>query len=148
MSRRTERIGRLIQQEIGRILLTGLSDPRIEPARTSVTRVRVQEDLLRAKVYVSILGSEPQQRLGVGALNHAAGRIQALLRRQVQLRHMPVLEFVADEQFKTALRTWEIIREAMEEIHAKETSGDQAGPAGPAESPRSNEPTPNVQDEP
>lgn len=133
MSRRTERIGKLIQQEIGRILLSHLADPRIQPARTSVTRVRVQQDLLRAKVYVSVLGSDPQQRRGVEALNHAAGRIQSLLREQIRLRHMPVLEFVVDEQFKGTLRTWEIIRQAMEEIHAKEPPG---------------EPPENMQDEP
>lgn len=130
MSRRTERIGRAMQQAIGRILLTGLSDPRIEPARTSITRVRVQEDLLRAKVYISILGSDSQQRCGLAALNHAAGRVQALLGQEIQLRQMPVLEFVADEQFKGALRTWEIISQAMDEIRAKEQA--QPGQDGPA----------------
>ena len=142
MSRRTERIGRAIQQGIGRILLTSLSDPRIEPARTSITRVRVQEDLLRAKVYVSVLGSDPQQRRGVEALNHAAGRVQALLRREIQLRQMPVLEFIADEQFKGTLRTWEIIREAMDEIRAKEqTQAGQDEPASPAGDATANQPS-------
>ncbi len=133
MSRRTERIGKLFQQHIGRILLTELSDPRLDPARTSVTRVRVQEDLLRAKVYVSILGTEAEQRRGLEALQHAAGRVQALLRQQVRLRYMPALEFRTDEQFKGALRTWEVIREAMDEIHARESNPDAAAPAGPDE---------------
>ncbi len=131
MSRRTERIGKLFQQHIGQILLTELSDPRLDPARTSVTRVRVQEDLLRAKVYVSILGTEAEQRRGLEALQHAAGRVQALLRQQVRLRHMPVLEFRTDEQFKGALRTWEIIREAMDEIRQRQAAPDAAAPAGP-----------------
>jgi ribosome-binding factor A len=128
MSRRTERVGKLLQQTIGRILLSELSDPRIDTARTSITRVRVQEDLLRAKVYVSVLGTDVQQRLSIQALNHAAGRIHAILRREVQLRQMPSLEFLPDEQFKGALRTWEIIRQAMDEIQTKEDA--QAGTAG------------------
>ncbi len=120
MSRRTERIGKLFQQEIGLILLRELADPRMDPARTSVTRVQVQEDLLRAKVYVSIIGTEAEQRRGLDALSGAVGRIRALVRDRVQLRHMPQLEFHYDEQFKGALKTWEVIREAMDEIHAKE----------------------------
>ena len=128
MSRRTERIAKLFQQEIGRILLTELADPRVDPARTSVTRVTVQEDLLRAKVYVSILGTDAQQRRGMEALNHAAGRIQSRMLGRVSLRHMPTLEFHTDEQFKGALKTWEVIREAMDEIHERERT--QAAASG------------------
>ena len=142
MSRRTERLAKVFQQEIGQILLTELADPRLEPARTSVTRVQVQEDLLRAKVYVSVLGTEGQQRCGLAALNHAAGRVQSLLREKVRLRHMPVLEFHADEQFKGALRTWEIIREAMDEIHGREETAPPDEPAAAG-----GEAAPNVQDE-
>ena len=116
MSRRTERIAKVMQQSIGRILLTEMSDPRIVPARTSVTRVEVQEDLLRAKVYISVMGGQPAQDRTIEALNHAAGRIQILMREDVHLRLMPVLVFLTDEQFKTALKTWEIIRQAMDEL--------------------------------
>ena len=122
MSRRTERLGKLLQQEIGRILLTRLADPRIDTALTSITRVQVQEDLLRAKVYVSVLGTEGQQSRVLEALNHAAGRVHAILRGEVPLRYMPSLEFLPDQRFKGALKTWEIIRQAMDEIHAKEAA--------------------------
>ena len=138
MSRRTERVGKLLQQEIGRILLGDLSDPRIDTARTSITRVQVQEDLLCAKVYVSVLGSDSQQALSVKALKHAAGRIHSILRREVELRHMPVLEFVSDERFKGALKTWEVIRQAMEEIRAKEAVQT---PQAPADEQKSQGPT-------
>ena len=133
MSLRTERVGKLLQHALGRILLSDLSDPRIDSARTSVTRVRVQEDLLLAKIYVSVMGTDAQQRLCIAALNRAAGRIHAILRDRVQLRHMPTLEFLPDEQLKTALRTWEIIRQAMEEIHEKEKAQAEATGAAPPE---------------
>ena len=139
MSRRTERIAKLFQHEIGRIILTELADPRIDPARTSVTRVTVQEDLLRAKVYISILGTEAEQRRGMDALGRAAGRVQSSVMKKVSLRHMPVLEFHTDEQFKGALKTWDVIREAMDEIHAKER--DQAGAVSDGD-----DADPNVQD--
>lgn len=132
MSRRTERIGSLLKQTIGEIILRELSDPCIDTARTSVTRVTVQEDLLRAKVYVSIMGAEAQQRTALRALERATGRVEALCMRRVQLRHMPAIEFLADEQFKGALKTWEIIGEAMAEIHAKEAGENQRPQSGEA----------------
>ena len=82
MKRRMERIGKLMQHAIGQILMRNISDPRIEPARTSVTRVVVQEDLLRAKVYISVLGEEADQTKAMAALGRAAGRIQSLLRNK------------------------------------------------------------------
>jgi len=120
MSRRTERIGKVIKQSVGRILRTELSDPRIDTARTSITRVEVQEDLLRAKVYVSVIGTEAEQRRTVRALNHAAGRIQLEMRRDVSLRFMPALEFLTDKQFKGALKTWQLIQQAMDELRERQ----------------------------
>jgi len=132
MSRRTERVGKLLQQTIGQILLAELSDPRIDTARTSVTRVRVQEDLLRAKVFVSVLGNAGEQRRSIAALNHAAGRIQALVGQQIQLRHLPVLKFLPDESFKAGLETLRIIGQAMEEIKAKENAASEVPGDGDA----------------
>jgi len=120
MSRRTERIGSLIRNTIGQILLSKLSDPRIDPAKTSITHVEVPEDLLTAKVLVSVMGDEAQQRRTLRGLNCAAGHIQELMMRQVKLRHTPLLRFVADKQLKTALHTLELINQAMAEIENKE----------------------------
>lgn len=128
-----------MQQAIARIVMRELSDPRIDTARTSITRVQVQEDLLRAKVYVSIYGTDAQQRLGLEALQHAAGRIQSLMRHDISLRSTPVLDFRTDEQFKGALKTYEIIRQAMDELKAKE---EQAKP------PEEQEPTEAKSDQP
>lgn len=126
MNRRTERIGKLLQHEIGKVLIEKLADPRIDAARTSITRVKVQEDLLAAKVYVSIIGTEAQQRRCIEALERAAGRIRILVRDQVRIRHMPALVFVADQQFKETLKTWDLIRQAMDEIHDREDQQDDS----------------------
>ena len=120
MNRRTERIGKLLQHEIGRVLLGKLADPRIDSARTSITHVETQEDLLVAKVYVSVIGTEAEQQRCIKALSRAAGRIRAIVRDRISLRHTPVLEFVIDHQFKKTLETLNVIRQAMNEIHEKE----------------------------
>ncbi len=62
MKRRTERVSSLIRDTIGEILLSKIADPRIDPALVSVTRVEMPEDLLLARVFVSVIGTESQQR--------------------------------------------------------------------------------------
>lgn len=120
MSRRTERIAKLVQQVLGQILLEGLSDPRIDPARVSITRVEVAEDMMRAKVYISAMEDEAGQRRTLQALRHAAGRLQERMMEQIELRFTPVLDFVPDVQFKKSLATLVLIQQAMEELRQRE----------------------------
>ncbi len=126
MTRRTQRVGNLIRNTVGPLLLTKLSDPRIDPSRTSITRVEVPEDLLTAKVFVSVIGSEKEQRNTIRGLEHAAGHLQELMMQQIHLRRTPLLEFVLDLNFKKTLQTLSLIRQAMDEIEDKERSGTVA----------------------
>src|ERR1039457_2106974 len=103
MSRRTDRIASLIRDTIGQLILTKLADPRVNPALTSVTQVEVHEDLLTAKIYISVMGSEAQQKLTLQALQHASGHIQELMAREITLRNTPILSFVHDVKFKKAM---------------------------------------------
>ena len=123
MNRRIERVGALIRNTVGELLLSKLSDPRVDPARTSITRVEVTEDFLAAKVFISVLGSEGEQTRTLEALRHAAGRLQELMMRQIRLRHTPVLMFEVDKQFKKTLATLNLIEQAMTEIRQKEQAG-------------------------
>jgi len=135
MTRRKERVGNLVRNTIGQLLLSKISDPRIDPAKTSVTRVDIPEDLLTAKVYVSVMGTDAEQRLTLRALRHAAGHIQELMMRQISLRHTPALEFVLDTNFKKTLQTYAIIEQAMEEIRQKQQAqqaDEAAGQGGEA----------------
>ena len=120
MSRRTDRVDSLVRQTLGQVLLTKLSDPRIDPARTTITSVEVSEDMAAAKVHVSVLGTEADQRKALIALKHAAGRLQDLMMKKISLRQTPVLTFILDTEFKKALETLEIIDQAMDEIRSRE----------------------------
>ncbi|HUT01357.1 MAG TPA: 30S ribosome-binding factor RbfA [Phycisphaerae bacterium] len=122
MSRRTQRVANWIRQILGEALLSRLSDPRIDPVRTSVTRVEIPEDLLTAKVFVSVLGTEAQERRALRALQHAAGHLQELMMRRMSLRHTPILSFELDTRYKKTLETLGLIQQAMDEIHEKEQS--------------------------
>ncbi len=124
-----ERVANLLRDEIGRLVLSKLSDPRIDPARTSITRVEITEDLLTAKVYVSVIGTKAKQNNALRALRHAAGHMQKLVGRKIRLRHTPVLDFELDSRFKNTLQTLQIIQQAMNEIDEKEQVVGQAEPA-------------------
>ena len=116
MNRRTERVASRIREILGQVLLSKIADPRIDPARTSVTRVEMPDDLLTAKVYISVIGDEGKQKLTLQALRHAQGHLQELMMRQISLRNTPLLHFVPDKQFKKTLATLQLIDQAMEEI--------------------------------
>lgn len=136
-----ERISALIRNTIGELLLAKISDPRIDPARTSVTRVEVADDLLTAKVFVSILGTETQQKLTLQALRHAAGYIQELMMRQIELRSTPHLDFQLDTQFKKTLQTLEVLRQVREDLRLKDEARGNVPGGEPAEqSPKADEP--------
>jgi ribosome-binding factor A len=124
----------LIQETIGQLILTKLSDPRVNPALTSVTQVEVHEDLLTAKVYISVMGTEAQQRLTLDALQHASGHIQELMMQQITLRNTPILTFVNDVKFKKTLETYQLINKAMDEIRQKEAQKEQDSGSGTGDS--------------
>jgi len=130
-----------MRQIVGELLLTKLSDPRIDRARTSVTRVEVAEDLLTAKVYISVMGTEGRQNRTLQALRHASGHIQELMMRQMSLRTTPVLSFLVDTEFKKTLETLNIIQRVADEIRQKDEAL-QAGPDDGQTTPGEGEQTP------
>src|SRR6266576_7289151 len=102
MSRRTERLGSTIQQEIATMILHDLNDPRVRPL-TSVTRVKISEDLSIADVYITVMGTPGQQTAALNALKHSAGMMRTRLTKDLSLRQAPFLKFQMDENLKKEL---------------------------------------------
>lgn len=93
---RVERVGRLIQEKIGSLILEGrIKDPRVDTF-LSITRVSMSRDLSYANVYVSSYKSPAGLAKGVEGLQNAAGFIQAQLALLVRLRQTPKLRFYED----------------------------------------------------
>jgi ribosome-binding factor A len=94
-----ERVGRLIQEKIGALIVEGrIKDPRVDPF-LSITRVTVSRDLAYAEVYVSGLKASGLAR-GVAGLQSAAGFIQAQLAGQMHIRQTPRLRFHEDPSIR------------------------------------------------
>ncbi|TFG87745.1 MAG: 30S ribosome-binding factor RbfA, partial [Gemmatimonadales bacterium] len=118
--RRTQRVSNLVRNIVGELVHTRLSDPRIDPALVSITRVEMSEDLMSARVFISVIGRDTDQRRTLSALQHSRGHIQELLMRQIQLRNTPMLEFVIDTQFKKTIVTLQLLSQVAEEIRQKD----------------------------
>ncbi len=120
---RLARIAEVIREVASETILFELQDPRVR--MTTVTRVEVSGDLQHAKVYVSVMGTEAQQKLTLRTLQHAAGFVQSRLGKRLQTRFLPVLTFVLDQGVKNSLEITRLINEAL---------GDSAATAEPTTS--------------
>lgn len=119
MSRRTERLSSSIQQEIAQIIQRELNDPRL-PVLTSVTRVKISEDLTVADIYVSVMGDEGKQTAALNALRHSGGMIRGRLTRALSLRIAPLLRFHLDENLKKELAVLDLLRQVEKERESSE----------------------------
>jgi len=115
MSRRTERVGSTIQQELAQILMRELSDPRLADHMISITRVKVSPDLSVADCYVTIMGTPGQQTAALNALRHSAGLMRAKLTKQLTLRTAPFLKFHFDESLKKELEVLDLLEKISRE---------------------------------
>src|SRR5712672_2998105 len=102
MSRRTERLGSTIQQELANMILRDLDDPRVRPL-TSVTRVKISEDLSIADIFITVMGTPGQQTAALNALKHSAGMMRTRLTKDLSLRQAHFLQFQLDEDVKKTL---------------------------------------------
>ncbi len=133
MSRRTERVGSTIQQELAQIIMRELNDPRLT-GMPSITRVKVSPDLSIADVYITVMGTPGQQNAALNALRHSAGLMRTKLTGQLTLRQAPYLKFHIDENLKKELEVLDLLRKAREENEELERKRAEADSPGRAES--------------
>jgi ribosome-binding factor A len=120
-NRRLNRIGGAIKEEISRLLLREIKDPRI--GFVTITRVHVSKDLRSVKVYFSVLGDQSVRADSLTGLNSAKGFVRRELGRRLRLRYVPDIVFSFDPSLEHMSRLAELIHE----IHEGEISGDEKG---------------------
>lgn len=128
-SRRAGRVGEALRDELA-MEVRALSDPRL--AGVIVTRVEIDPDLQRAKVFVrhELGAPEPSARRDILRGFHAAsGRLRREMGRRVKLRTTPELVFLYDEAPDEQRRIEELLHEIKEE-DAKRGSGAGGAPSG------------------
>lgn len=108
--RHRERMAELLREEISRIVIEEMADPRVGFA--TVTGVDISDDLSKASVHVSLFQPEGQRRAALQALNHSAGFIRKKVMPYIKSRRVPYIEFVLDESAERGARIAELLREA------------------------------------
>src|SRR5262245_66375053 len=110
-SRRLQKAAEAIREVVSMAILTDLRDPRIEGV--TVTYVEVSPDMRQAKVHVSIMGSDTQQRLCLKGLQNSAGYLQSKISDRIDTRYTPRLRFELDEGVKKSLAISQMLQELL-----------------------------------
>ena len=90
-----------------------------------MTFVEVSPDMRQAKVHVSIMGSEAQQKLCLHGLQSSAGYLQSKISDRIDTRYTPRLQFVLDEGVKKSLAISQMLSELLPDANA--AAGKRAG---------------------
>jgi ribosome-binding factor A len=67
----------------------------------------------QAKVLVSVMGDETQQRLSLHGLRSAAGFLQSKISERIDTRYIPRLEFELDQGVKKSIAVAEILKRVL-----------------------------------
>ena len=108
MAYRVERIEKIIEREIGNILLSEVKDQRLR--YVTITNVKVTNDLSIATVFYTIIGDENQIVSTKKNLEDAKGFIRSKLSKILEIRKTPELRFKYDESFEYGNKIEEILR--------------------------------------
>lgn len=113
--RRVERLASLIRREISELLNSSIRDARVHQGMVSITRVDVAGDLQHCKVFVSVYGTEEQQREAIEGLKAATPFVRGELGRRLRLRRMPELLFVLDRGLEQGTAVLGLLRDLERE---------------------------------
>lgn len=120
---RSVRLGEQIRQDLGDLLAREVHDPGI--GFVTITRVRVTEDLMQARVFYTALGDPAEVQKTARALERALPFLRRALGQRLRLRRVPELTFAIDEAVGHQAR----VEELLEQIKREETTRSAELPA-------------------
>ncbi|MFH1575774.1 MAG: 30S ribosome-binding factor RbfA [Candidatus Nealsonbacteria bacterium] len=107
---RIPQVNQLIKKELGQIILRKCDFSK--NVLVTITRVETSGNLIKAKVYVSVLPEDQSKRI-LETLNQRIFDIQQLLNKRLRMRPIPKIAFVEENATREAGR----VEELLEEIH-------------------------------
>lgn len=106
---RVERVRELLKRALGEIIRREFAVDEV--GLISVNDVQVAADFQQATIFLSIIGTKTQKKLGEERLQSERKRIQSLLGHEVVLKYTPHLRFVVDDSIERGNRVLQIIEE-------------------------------------
>ncbi len=127
---RIEKLQELIKQEMSKMLLTDLKDPRI--GFVTVTDVEMTGDLREAKIFVSVMGGAEQVKNSLEGLNSALGFVRREIGQRIRLRFTPEISFALD----TSLDYGDHIQKLLLQVEGDRDNADNTYGRGDEDSSR------------
>ena len=135
-SPRVRKIADRIQVIVAEMLDRRIKDPRL--GFVTVTDVRVTGDTQQATVFYTVLGDDADLDSTAAALESAKGLIRSEVGKQLGMRHVPTLTFIADALPENARHLDEVLAraKALDEEVAAARGDSYAGGEDPYKKPR------------
>ena len=108
MSKRLQRVNKLLKREISKILLREVDFPG--DVLVTVTRVETLNDLKESKVWISVL-PETQRARVIKILNRQIYNLQQKINKLLKMRPIPKLKFADEKEVQEADRIEELLGE-------------------------------------
>lgn len=121
-NRRQDRVGALIQRELGEVIQHVVKDPRV--AFCTVTHVEVSADLKYVNVKVSVIGDSEQKEASLVGLKSATGFIRREISRRLALRYSPELRFSLDDSVDHIMKIDGLLKEIETEEEQENSAQD------------------------
>lgn len=113
MSIKTERLSNVLHKEISNILMTEIKDEDLK--FVTITKVDLSSDLSYAKVYFTCLDNDKREKV-FKDINNARRYIRSeLMRRKIEMRNIPELNFIYDDSIEYGNKIESIIEKIHEE---------------------------------
>jgi ribosome-binding factor A len=116
--KRAEKVAEAIHEIISALLIKGVKDPRI--GFTTITGVKLSDDLHLATVFFSVVGDETEKKSAEKGLNSAKGYLRKEVGRNLRMRYVPDLIF----RYDASLDYGQHIDELLDEIISTEHNDD------------------------
>ncbi|MYE31783.1 MAG: 30S ribosome-binding factor RbfA [Chloroflexi bacterium] len=113
MSRRMEKVADLLQGEIADLLQRRVRDPSLEDVMISITHIDITADLAHARVHVSVMADDLEQRAVLDALGRSSSFLHRELVRRLHIRRVPRLHFELDNSIAEGSRMSSLLRELV-----------------------------------
>ena len=112
---RLTRVNQLLKQEVAETLFRVVNDSNADMGAVTVTRVVTSSNLRRARVFLSIRGTEEAQNHLFGIVLSHRKAIQHAVARDVVLKYTPQIFFELDHSIEEGDHILELITELEEE---------------------------------
>ena len=115
-SDRLARVNELLKREIASFLYRVVDDPDFDFAAVTVTEVRVNSDLRKARVFLSIRGENEFQQRQLKEIRRHRKEFQEEVAKNVVLKSNPQLKFDLDASLEQGDRVLKLLSELDGEL--------------------------------